>query len=36
MDSSRLGEGPAAGSCEHDKEISVVIKCGEFLYQDND
>ena len=28
---SDSGEGPVAGTCECDNELSVSIKCGEFL-----
>jgi hypothetical protein len=31
LDSSGSGQGPMAGSCEHDNEPSGSIKGGEFL-----
>jgi hypothetical protein len=31
LDSSSLGEGPVAGSCEHGKELSGSIKGGELF-----
>jgi len=31
LDSSRPCQGQETGSCEHDHESSVCVKCGKFL-----
>jgi len=36
VDSSVSKQGPVAGSCEHDNELSGTIKGGEFLGQLSD